>query len=168
MKRLRVLRSILGALASDKQDRAERKISPAGLVHEFGVYLIELEIVMARGNGRRVVESTYQAPRFVDIRLTAEQKAVFVKTALSDQAVVDAIQGLVADGYRLGLSWASEQHAYYASLTGRSTGTVNDGFVLTSFAADIRTAVRLTLYKHFEVTEGLWGGNEAADREAWG
>lgn len=131
-------------------------MTPAGLVHSLGVCMIEWSLTMARGGKAAVQQNGSVAPKFVDVKLTTEQRAEFVRMEYNDTELVTWLESFVNDGYRVGFSWASEQQAYFVSLTGRDSGTANDGYCMTSFAKDVRTAVALSFFKHTVVTNELW------------
>lgn len=151
-----IRRSICECFTSTKLGRVGRPLTPNGLVHCLGVYTLELELVMARGKAKVAQPGPNGAPKFVDVKLDTEQRAEFVRMTYTDDELVTWLESFVNDGYRVGFSWASEQQAYFVSLTGRETGTVNDGYCMTSFAKDVRTAVALAFFKHTVVTNEQW------------
>lgn len=121
---------------------------------------------MSRGKGKEVLKSGgTQMPRFVDVRLTAEQREEFKAWAAGGGDLVTFLQSLADDGYRVGVSWSGEQQAYVVSLTCRAAGNVNNGLCMTSFARTLETALWLAIYKHTVATEekwveGVFGGEE--------
>lgn len=121
---------------------------------------------MSRGKGQAAkTGGANSLPRFVDIKLTAEQRAEFQSYRLYNDDPTGALQSLADDGYRVGVSWSGEQQAYTVSLTCRNPESVNNGLCMTSFARTLETAVRLAVYKHVVVTEERWvessfGGDE--------
>lgn len=124
---------------------------------------------MARG-GKRAAETSKAGgmPRFVDVKLTAEERSEFVRAARTAEELVAGLQSLCDDGYRVGCSWSGEHQTYTVSLTGRDPQGVNFGLCMTSFAGTIHTAVALALYKHVTVTEGNWLGGDEDQTEAFG
>lgn len=145
------------------RDRRGGGMSPKGLAHVLGVCLLEGVIAMGRGKGVKTgVKGTM--PQFVDVRLTVEQRAEFSDAQLDARRVTDGLFSLVSEGYRVGIGYSGETQAFTVSLTGRETGTPNDGLCMTSFAGDALTACALALYKHHVVCECVWGaggnGNE--------
>ena len=139
------------------------RLSPAGLAHSIGVALIE-DSNMARGKGKqREAGSSATMPRFVDIKLTAEQRSEFIDTTYTDEELVASLQTLADDGYRVGVAWAGEQQAYTVSLTCRDPENLNNGLCMTSFARELRVALGLMLFKHYEVANVNW--SEASGRD---
>lgn len=112
---------------------------------------------MSRGKGSgEKPGSANTLPRFVDVKLTAEQRAEFQGFRLLNDDPTRALQSLADDGYRVGVSWSGEQQAYTVSLTCRNPESVNNGLCMTSFARTLEVAVRLAFYKHAVVTGERW------------
>lgn len=143
-------------------------ISPAGLTHSVGVAFLEMAI-MARG-AKRTADAVVKGgmPRFVDVKLTREDRAVFLGENDDPAILVQRLQLLCDNGYRIGCSWSGETQSYTVSLTCRNPGSANDGLCMTSFAADLVTAARLALFKHEFVTAGQWLGDAVDPAEAFG
>lgn len=155
-KRATFLRSFRGLLTIGTQQAGSLRTPPAALVHMVGVYLLEME-TMARGGKNGTKEPVGNGlPKFVDIRLTPEQKVEFLTQMLSAAEAVQALQSLSDDGYRVGVSWSGEHQTYTVSLTARDPGNVNFGYCMTSFAGDILKAISLAVYKHVIVTGEKW------------
>lgn len=132
------------------------QVTPSGVASSLSVCLIE-DWHMSRGKvkgGNR--ESAATMPRFVDVRLTAEQRIEFGRFELLHDDGVRALQSLADDGYRVGVTWSGEQQAYTVSLTCRNAESPNNGLCMTSFAKTLRDAIRLTVFKHVVVTDEKW------------
>lgn len=154
--------AFLGACRSKKP---VSRMSPASLVHWFGVWEIGVNIV-ARGQKKQQASTNGSAPpAFVDVKLNPEQRVEFAAWQYSDMELLGWLQELVNEGYRIGLSWSNEQQSYFASLTGRDGTGSNEGCCMTSFAGDARKALALAYYKHRYVCEGVW---KAPDEEGLG
>jgi len=154
--RAAVHRSLVNMLTVSTESGRGCGLSPAGLVHSVGVSLLEMAI-MARG-ARKTAEAVAAGgmPRFVDIKLSPEEKVAFVAWACTPQEIVTFLQDLCDDGYRVGCNWSSETQAYTVSLTCRNEGSPNNGLCMTSFAKELHTAIELAVYKHTVVTEERW------------
>lgn len=111
---------------------------------------------MARGKKSTDNGKSAGLPKFVDVKLTTEQRQEFTQFTYTDAEICTWLESFLMDGYRVGLSWASEQQAVFCSLTGRETGTDNDGLCMTSFAKDARSAIALAFFKHTQVADGIW------------
>jgi len=155
-------------LASSRNAGKAGMLSPSGVAHSFGVCLIE-DSNMARGKGQgTAVKGGAAMPRFVDIKLTAEQRTGFQNWDQRDDDLVRRVQSLADDGYRVGVSWSGEQQAYTVSLTCRDSDSVNSGLCMTSFAKTLETALWLALYKHLVVTEERWVAGAFGSDEDFG
>jgi hypothetical protein len=163
-----VRRSMAWCLTSSTEAGKRLYISQAGLAHTFGVCLLEMAI-MARG-GKKAVEDVTKTgmPRFVDVKLTPEQRDAFRRLSPTADGMVHAIQVMCDEGYRFGCSWSGEHQSYTVSLTCRAKDDANNGLCMTSFAGNLETAVALALFKHTTVTGGLWLGAGVSPDEDFG
>lgn len=154
--RAAVRRSLCALLTIGTGPHGSRGLTPVGLTHSVGVAFLEMAI-MTRGKGKESSVPGTAMPRFVDVRLSQEQKAEFSACEPRPAAwVVDRIQQLVFAGYRFGCSWSGEHQSYTVSMTCRDAESPNNGLCMTSFAGQLLTALRLAIYKHDEVCRGRW------------
>lgn len=124
---------------------------------------------MARGKGRGEKQpGSVVMPRFVDVKLTAEQKSEFVDTEWTPFELVAGLQSLSDDGYRVGCSWNSEGQSYIVSLTCRNPESPNSGLCMTSYAKTVERAIALALFKHRYVTKEDWTGGAGPEGEDFG
>lgn len=148
--------SLVNMLTIGTGPRLSFGLTPAGLAHSVGVSLLEIDI-MARGSKKAAETNSQGMPKFVDVKLTQEQKAAFVAREQPPAAwCVDRMQQLVFSGYRFGCSWSGEHQSFTVSMTCRNDESANNGLCMTSFAGQLLTAVRLALYKHYEVCDQVW------------
>lgn len=154
--RASLAREIRYLLTISTEARRVGCITPAGLAHSIGVCFIE-DSNMARGKGGKTGgEPRTGLPRFVDVKLTAEQRKEFVTWVGQDTDLTTKVQELADEGYRLGVAWSGERQAYTVSVTCREPGDANNGLCMTSFAGSLPTAIWLALYKHEVVTSRKW------------
>lgn len=124
---------------------------------------------MARGNGKPKTSLNQTAmPKFVDVKLSQDDKAAFLKQSWDELEIIGELQSLCDDGYRVGCSWSGEQQSYTVSLTCRDPESPNNGLCMTSFARSLAVAVCLTLFKHRVLTGGVWLGAAGAGSEDFG
>lgn len=161
-------RTVAEVLTINETGPVGLRFSPSGLVHFIGVSLIVWENVVTRGKNKDAGSQRAGMPRFVDVRLDATQREEFTSWLPSVGDVTQLLVWFVDSGYRVGVAWAGEQQAYFVSLTGRSTGTSNDGCCMTSFAGDLTSAIALAYYKHTEVCGGVWGVGSEPEKAAFG
>lgn len=166
--RASVAREMRYLLAISKDTVKPGSIRQHGVAHSLGVCLIE-DWNMARGAGKQgKTGNAGNMPRFVDVKLTAEQRDEFRGWARRAGDLVASLQSMADDGYRVGVSWSGEQQAYTVSITCRAEGNPNNGLCMTSFAKDLPTACWLALYKHWEVTQERWVEGVFGDSEEFG
>ena len=167
-KRAALHREMRYLLTISTQTGGGGQVSPAGLAHSLGVCLIE-EWNMARGSKKQAEDMKAGAmPRFVDVKLTAEQKQEFLaaKDLYSDS--VRWLQDFADDGYRVGVTWSGEHQSYTLSLTCRDEKSPNNGLCMTSFAGDLVTVIALAVYKHCVVTNERWLSGVDSATESFG
>lgn len=162
--RASIARELCYLLAISEDAGKAFSIRHAGVAHSVGVALIE-DYNVARGKGLAKEARGAGMPRFVDVKLTAEERDGFLSwTKRGGPNLVTFLQSMADDGYRVGVSWSGEQQAYTVSLTCRQAGNVNEGLCMTSFAKTLENALWLALYKHLVVAEEHWieasGGQE--------
>lgn len=166
--RASIARELRYLLAISTEARRVGQLSPSGLAYSIGVALIE-DFNMARGKGRSTDgDKSPTMPRFVDVKLTQEQKADFLRTQYTDRELVTFLQSVSDDGYRVGVSWNGESQSYTVSLTCRDPKSVNAGLCMTSFAGTVSKAIALAQYKHVLVTEEKWLGTAVSPEEDFG
>jgi hypothetical protein len=125
--------------------------------------------IMARGKGKAVgAGAGVGMPKFVDVKLTQEQKEAFRRLSPTADGMVNAIQRLCDDGYRFGCAWSGEHQTYTVSLTCREPDDANNGLCMTAFAGSLEDAMALALFKHTTVTGGLWLGAGVGEKEDFG
>lgn len=155
-KRVSLAREMAYLLTSSEDASRGPRLSPSGVAHSFGVCLIE-DWHMSRGKGKGDSGANGNSmPRFVDIKLTAEDRKAFASYSAFDRDPVRHLQAFADAGYRVGVSWSGEHQSYTVSLTCRNPGDPNNGLCMTSFARDIQTAVMLCVFKHHALANLVW------------
>lgn len=93
---------------------------------------------------------------FADVPLDAESKKLFRSLEYTDSETLDKLSDFVAEGYKVSISFRPEQNSFMAAATGVRQGSPNEGYTMTSFAANIDTAIQVMLFKHYELCGGDW------------
>lgn len=129
--------------------------------------------IMARGKspGGAKTEKGTQAgwTTFVEISVVG-----LTQTALDDalpdaDTVFGMMAGLIERGYRLGVSYNPQNDAFIASWTCKNDGDANAGCTMTSFAGTWYDAIRVSLYKHFNIARQNWRtAATSVDRPSFG
>lgn len=96
---------------------------------------------------------------FVACELTEADK-VRLKSWRTDneERLWDRFFTAVDDGYKLSLSFDAHGNAYVASMTGKATGTGNDGMTLSGRGGTLHNAVASLIFKHEVLLERDWSG----------
>jgi len=108
-------------------------------------------------------------PVFVNCQMTDEQKA-FVKANLpSVVEVLTQVEELLADNYKITLSFDANTDCFSAFLIGKPEQAYNSGLMLSAYAPVFIGAIAMLMYKHFTVLGEDWpsksqGNNPAAWR----
>ena len=165
-KRASLARELRYLLTISAESRRVGQLSPSGLAHSLAVCLIE-DFNMARGKHKSGNAGNGAVmPRFVDVKLSQEQKVEFLSLSYTTESLLAFLQTAADDGYRVGCAWNGESQAYTVSMTGRAEGNPNNGLCMTAFAKDLPTAIGLACYKHTVVCDEDWlgaAGPEVAD-----
>lgn len=167
-KRASLAREMRYLLTISTDSGRRGNVSPAGVAHSLGVCLIEDSNMARGGKNGKASPGGAAMPRFVDIKLTAEQRDEFKEWPGRGGDIVRQLQALADDGYRFGVSWSGEHQTYTVSMTGRSDGNPNSGLCMTSFAGSLETALWLAVYKHFLVAEEDWTQGASGAGEDFG
>lgn len=98
---------------------------------------------------------------FIDYRLTEDEKyqaKEFEKQG--DQVVSDALGSLLAEGYRITMTWDNKNNCYIVSLMGREETHRNYKKCMTTRHGDLRTAISMCVYKETFIFAGAaWSGS---------
>lgn len=155
-KSARIRHTIWWCVTSEHEGAEPGFMSGRALAHTFAVCMLEYEI-MARGAKKDGSQGTSATmPKFIDIKLTAEDRAQFLQERLAAHELVGALTRLCDNGYRVGCQWSGETQSYTVSLTCRNPDDPNNGFCMTSFAKTLDTAVALAVFKHTVVADTDW------------
>lgn len=74
---------------------------------------------------------------------------------------------LIADGYKIGITWDDGNACFIASITGKVEGTPNFNCCITARSNDWLEALELLMFKHFVVcAAGTWSKHQTS--VAWG
>lgn len=103
---------------------------------------------------------------FVEVSLTAEDKEALQVAYATDGALLDFMQEVVDDGYKLSVSFDASHSCYVATLTGRGDTCPNNGLSLSGRGPSLGGSVACVAYKHVELCgRGKWaraGGSSEA------
>lgn len=106
---------------------------------------------------------------FISIRLTKSDKPKFSKWADETQDdLLIMLQAIVADDYKVSLSYDGSKDVFIASLTGKKEQRYNSQKCFTSRSSDLFEAYLLMIYKHMVLAkEGNWDTIKTVE-DTWG
>ena len=153
------LLSLRGAFKRELRGDYVRKTEKCNLLNmwlvEMNDYLVEAgELLhMATPNKNKVI-SDWKG--FKDFKLTAEQLEGFASFDVDDDDLMDLIQTVLAEGYKLTLTYNGQSDTYNCALTCNAEKHKNQGYTMSAFAHSAYTAMKLLMYKHAVLLEGDW------------
>lgn len=111
---------------------------------------------------------SFQDFSFVEMRLDKSARAEFqAYVAASSNELWDDLRGMLQSGYKLSVTYQSNNDCFLASLTCKGDGDPNEGLVLTSRSDDMIDAVLLGVYKTTVLCkDNTWPRDRQADN--WG
>jgi len=93
---------------------------------------------------------------FKDFKLTAEQLEGFGAFDTDDDDLMDLIQTVLAEGYKVTLTYNGQSDTYNCAMTCNAEKHKNQGYTMTAFAPTAYTAMKLLMYKHAVLLEADW------------
>lgn len=94
---------------------------------------------------------------FVNVELTANQKAEAKRMLTDLPRVWDNVFGLVEEGYKMTLSYDEQRTAFNMSFTCKRRGDANQGLTLSGRGGSVEAAAVSFWYKHYVVLQMAWG-----------
>jgi len=112
---------------------------------------------------------TNKMPDFVNCNLTDDQKDFVKANVLPLKELFDQLDDLVADNYKITMSYDDQTDCYSVFMIGKDNQTINNGLMLSAYAPILSGALSLLLFKHFTVLKEDWvkhtqGNNPASWR----
>jgi len=114
---------------------------------------------MARGKSNASPNSpknAFQPTQFIDIPILEQDWTEIQKVYGSPDVLVDAVSDLLEAGYRVGLSFNSQNDAFICAVTCRDTESPNNGYTFNSFAETWFEALQIGAYKHYVKSGKNW------------
>lgn len=96
---------------------------------------------------------------WTNCNLTDDDIARIDAWAVSDSDIFTAISGMVGEGYTFTIKRSPDGESVMAVAIGQDPKCVNAGYGLSAFSDTPDSAIKVLLYKHFDVLSGLWGAN---------
>lgn len=99
----------------------------------------------------------YQPTVWVSCDLDESEKKHLKANKMPGEQLVNALSQLVDDGYKVSVSKDEKNDCVGAFLTAPKVLYDNQNVVLSSRGPDVDGALRVLMYKHFEILKGDWG-----------
>lgn len=114
--------------------------------------------------------SDWQRFDFVEIRVGEQEKKDFhAKLTKDPNHFLGEVDNLTKNGYKVSLSYDTNNSCIIASLTCKEPNDPNFNNVLTARASEVWEALSLVMYKHmYMCDDGDWGGDTVQDGRQWG
>lgn len=107
--------------------------------------------------------------KFVSCSLSEEDKAHVKEHLLGSSDILDKLEDLCREGYKISVSFDERSDAVGAFMTRVSQGDPHTGWTLTARAPFAVAALTVLLYKHFEMLKEDWTTAMAGgQRDGWG
>jgi hypothetical protein len=130
------------------------------LLHPPGWYGVNLKIMCELFNslgqesaylkgGFLVAKSKFKRDefQFVEYTLNAEQLEAFdAWVAKKSPTVIDSVEGLIAEAYKISITWREERYAYIITVTG-TEGSRNAYRALSTWSDDLSEGLIMAAYK---------------------
>ena len=98
----------------------------------------------------------FQWKGFINVNLTAEQKAAYKGWDVQDDDVWDGISTYCAAGYKINLSYNKANDKFNCTGTGQPDTGTNNGFAVSAFANSPYEAARVWLFKVSTILPDDW------------
>lgn len=130
---------------------------------------VRKDVIMAKGNTKKPKSKNSVFHGFVSVGLNVERKAAVKSWGSNWEGVIGLLAELILDDYRVSFSAANEGSAVQCSVTCRDDKDINFGWCMTSRAPTWQDALRVAMWKHFELCERDWSEFLEGDvDDAWG
>jgi len=94
--------------------------------------------------------------QFVRHQMTRDEKAAFREWQLTGEELVQMLDRLIDDGYKLSVSSDDYNKCNQATLTCKNEKSDDYGYILPGRASSAFDALKVVLYKHFVLLTGGW------------
>ena len=107
---------------------------------------------------------------WVKAELSESEKADLKGREISEAELVDSLEGIIAAGYKISISYDERSDCVGAYLTAPKELFPGRTVCLSARAPSVGYAITVLLYKHFEKLKEDWRGGleDTKERDAWG
>lgn len=138
----------------------------AQLCHEFGAHFCQFKFYVHENEDTAMAR--FQNSTFSTLRLSKEDEKKFTSWVTSEKPTTERlISTLLADGFKVSISWVTDSNAFCFSLIGTDNTKQNRGMVMTSWSDEFDEVVQIAAYKHYMVCGGGEWPSEG-EGQRWG
>lgn len=149
-----------------KWSRASQADTVTHWVNEISA---QIERIYKVANAKKAKESgKVEFKGFVNYTLTDEEKENFALWGVDDHDLFLLIAGDNQTGYKLTMTFNSQNDNFQASYMCLDPESPNAGYILSAFAPDWYTALKVLTFKHNVVLDCQWNIEKAKAKNAWG
>lgn len=105
---------------------------------------------------------------FANVRLDEEQREAYAAWDITPAEVWEKFTEMLSTGYKITVSHQPKKNSFTCAATCENAADPNAGMTMSSYAGTWGDAVKVMLFKHFEVTKGTWGAVEARTSSPFG
>lgn len=93
---------------------------------------------------------------FLSLRLTEEQFAALDETKVTSAQLMTSLAAVVEGGLGFSLNYNADKETANATLMDKRDDSPAKGYALSAFGEDVPDALKILLYKHFNILGGDW------------
>jgi hypothetical protein len=105
---------------------------------------------------------------YANINVPVSEESKLEKFVKDDKDVWVRYTSILQDGYRVSFSHDNDKNVVRCSATCHNPDDPNFGMAMSSFAGDWYTSLAVMLFKHFFVSDTLWGETQTSTERKWG
>jgi len=133
------------------------------------IFYLEGLMMAAKGNGKSKKTVDYGSWKgFVNVTLTDKEKTAIKAMEVTDDDLFDCLLTVIDAGHKVTITRKKDSPAAVVSFTGTDAENKNFGYTLSSFAPQLRDAVKVNFYKHHYILSGDWSSIVTGDDEDFG
>lgn len=114
-----------------------------------------------KGNSGQIKAATWEG--YANVQLEEADKAAIRSMQLTPDEFWDKLAELISTGHKISHTKTPDGNGVMTTVTGAYTNCPNAGYSMTSQGKDIIQSLYVTIYKHFILSGGVWGGKVKPD-----
>lgn len=114
-------------------------------------------------NSNQLKAATWEG--YANVQLEEADKAAIRNMTLSPDEFWDKLAELISTGHKITHTSTPDRNGVMTTVTGAYSNSPNAGYSMTSQGKDIVQSLYVTIYKHFILSGGVWGGKTKPDMD---